>query len=78
MPSPSRRPNAGWRRSADQPKHLAGRITASVSERTWRCGVSPRIGISQAKEHLLRWFIDGNRFVSGCARDHSCRRDWWF
>jgi DNA-3-methyladenine glycosylase len=37
----------------------------------WRSRVSSRIGISQAQEMQLRWFVDGNRFVSGCARDHS-------
>ena len=50
----------------------------TVSVRKWTRGVSRRIGISQAQDRLLRWFMDGNRFVSGCARDHSCRRDWSF
>jgi DNA-3-methyladenine glycosylase len=37
---------------------------------------SPRIGISQACELPLRWFIDGHYFVSGRAGDHS-RGRWW-
>ncbi len=32
---------------------------------------SERIGISRAQDHQLRFFVDGNRFVSGCARCHS-------
>jgi DNA-3-methyladenine glycosylase len=32
---------------------------------------SPRIGISRSQDRLLRFFVDGNRYVSGCARCHS-------
>ncbi len=39
-----------------------------------RIAASRRIGISQATELMLRWFVDGNRYVSGCARDHSSGR----
>ncbi len=41
-----------------------------------RCG--PRIGISQAQELPLRYFLDGHYFVSGLARHHSCGRHWSF
>jgi DNA-3-methyladenine glycosylase len=50
----------------------------AVMDRPWTARTSPRIGISQAVDKPLRWFIDGNQFVSGCARDHSRRRDWSF
>jgi DNA-3-methyladenine glycosylase len=49
-----------------------------VGERSWQVRSSKRIGISQAKDKLLRWFIDGNRYVSGCARDHTRGRTWEF
>lgn len=49
-----------------------------VAAQPWTVRMSPRIGISQAVDKPLRWFIDGHRFVSGCARDHSRRRDWTF
>ncbi|MFK7738135.1 MAG: DNA-3-methyladenine glycosylase [Pirellulaceae bacterium] len=39
---------------------------------------SPRIGISTAQERLLRFFADGNHFVSGLARNHSRGRTWSF
>lgn len=51
---------------------------AVVTAQPWTARTSPRIGISQAVDMPLRWFIDGHRFVSGCARDHSRRRDWRF
>lgn len=37
---------------------------------------SPRIGISQARDLPLRWFMDGHYFVSGRASDHSLGRRW--
>jgi DNA-3-methyladenine glycosylase len=37
----------------------------------WRIGRSERIGISQARDRQLRFFIDGNRHVSGPAKNHS-------
>lgn len=37
---------------------------------------TPRIGVSQAADLRLRFFVDGNRFVSGLAREHTRpRRD---
>ncbi len=51
---------------------------ATVSAKEWSLRSSPRIGISRAVDRPLRWFVDGHRYVSGCARDHSCRRDWSF
>ncbi len=51
---------------------------ALVAAQPWSVRMSARIGISQAVDRPLRWFIDGNQFVSGYARDHSRRRDWCF
>jgi len=51
---------------------------AVVAVHAWTARTSGRIGISQATEMQLRWFIDGHSFVSGRARDHSRRRDWFF
>jgi DNA-3-methyladenine glycosylase len=49
-----------------------------AGSQSWVSQCSQRIGISQARDLLLRWFVDGNRFVSGCARDHSNGRTWCF
>lgn len=50
----------------------------TVAGRNWKTGRSVRIGISSAQTRKLRWFIDGNLFVSGCARDHTQGRNWTF
>ena len=34
---------------------------------------TPRIGITNASSLVLRFFVDGNRFVSGKVRDHQQR-----
>jgi DNA-3-methyladenine glycosylase len=39
----------------------------------FRIGTSPRIGVTSAESLELRFFVDGNRFVSGRRRDHSRR-----
>jgi DNA-3-methyladenine glycosylase len=44
--------------------------------RKFQIQTSPRIGISQARELPLRYFVDGHRFVSGRAADHSMPRTW--
>ncbi len=40
----------------------------------WKIHRSGRIGIRMAKEKLWRFFIDGNRFVSGRVSDHRIPR----
>ncbi len=45
--------------------------SAIQSQPGWNIRATPRIGISRSKDLQLRFFIDGNRYVSGCARDHS-------
>jgi DNA-3-methyladenine glycosylase len=49
-----------------------------ISHAGWQVQSSARIGISQATDLQLRWFIDGHQYVSGCARDHSQGRSWAF
>jgi DNA-3-methyladenine glycosylase len=49
-----------------------------VRHRAWSWLVTERIGISRDTQHPLRWLVDGNQFVSGLARHHSCGRTWRF
>lgn len=49
-----------------------------VQNREWSVRCGPRIGISRSVEEPYRFFIDGNHFVSGCVRDHSCGRSMTF
>ncbi|MFM8407343.1 MAG: DNA-3-methyladenine glycosylase [Pirellulaceae bacterium] len=50
--------------------------SAIQSQSRWDIRATPRIGISQSTDLTLRFFVDGNLYVSGCARDHSRpRRD---
>jgi DNA-3-methyladenine glycosylase len=41
-----------------------------------RCAT--RIGVSQAADLALRWFLDGHLFVSGMVREHSRGKHWTF
>jgi DNA-3-methyladenine glycosylase len=45
-------------------------IEAGITADHFRVTRTPRIGIRLAAERRLRFFIDGNRFVSGRASDH--------
>lgn len=47
----------------------------SESAGNFRIVRSKRIGVSKSVNRQLRYFIDGNQFVSGCARDHSRGRN---
>lgn len=49
-----------------------------VERRKWKTRISPRIGITKAKSLPLRYFVDGNLFVSGRSGDHSKGRSWTF
>jgi DNA-3-methyladenine glycosylase len=46
-------------------------IEDGVARPAWELGVSSRIGISQAQELALRFFIRGNPYVSGSRRQSS-------
>ncbi len=56
-----------WLENNDDPSMTSRRILTSK-----------RIGISKSQALPLRWFFDGNRFVSGCAREHTQGRTWTF
>jgi 3-methyladenine DNA glycosylase Mpg len=65
-------------------KHLvhdseAGRISGWIEQPAasprFRMARSTRIGIRQGTELLYRYFVDGNRFVSGRASCHSVPRN---
>ncbi|GAB5405347.1 MAG: hypothetical protein Aurels2KO_35780 [Aureliella sp.] len=45
---------------------------------SFRTQSSRRVGISKGVERRLRFFADGNYFVSGCARDHTAGRNRTF
>lgn len=47
-------------------------------KKRWKIRSSARIGISKATDLPLRYFIDGNKFVSGKASEHSQGRKWSF
>lgn len=49
-----------------------------VQQKNARAISSGRIGVSSAQQLKLRWFFDGNLFVSGCANEHSAGRTWSF
>jgi DNA-3-methyladenine glycosylase len=51
---------------------------SALSPRRWKIRSSPRIGIRRSVDLPLRWFIDGNIFVSGLARQHTDGRKWLF
>lgn len=56
-------------------------LSASVAEvlhKDWNVCRSCRINVTSAKALRLRWFIDGNRFVSGPTREHRRGRNWTF
>ena len=55
----------------EEPPHTVRGIPICVT-------ASPRIGISKATQLPLRWFLDGNHFVSGLARDHKAGRTWCY
>lgn len=51
---------------------------SGVGLESWNVVKGKRIGITKSKELPLRMFLDGNRFVSGLAREHSSRRNRQF
>lgn len=53
----------GWRLTRPRRLWIGPRLDEVPSDLPM--GVSPRIGVSRAQDALLRFFVDGNRFVSG-------------
>lgn len=65
----------GVDRSQDQ-TDLVGSDEIRIAEgarQGFRTITTPRIGVSNAAELALRFFVDGNWFVSGRAKDHQVR-----
>lgn len=67
--------------------HLSHTVCDSRPDREWKIEKriqvrkpeivrTPRIGIRLASELKLRFFVDGNRFVSGKAGDHTRPRQY--
>ncbi|MDP6444741.1 MAG: DNA-3-methyladenine glycosylase [Pirellulaceae bacterium] len=46
-------------------------IEEAVEQSKPTIAVSPRIGVSQAQDRLWRFFVNGNRYVSGPRKYHS-------
>ncbi len=66
------------RETNGQPLTAGNRIwieeTRLQSGGDFQISVSPRIGVTAAEQLLLRFFVDGNRFVSGLRRHHSVKK----
>ncbi|MEM9367915.1 MAG: DNA-3-methyladenine glycosylase [Planctomycetota bacterium] len=63
------------RHDGDELRESAGwRLECGVTVNADRIAAGPRIGISKSQTLPLRFFVDGNRFVSGRASDHHLPR----